>query len=81
MGALPERRPREGGAVMAKGAEHYRIVGNKKDGYAVLTSNGAIEYDLLESRSLAVQIRNILNRGIGPDWDAVEREMEGEDAD
>jgi hypothetical protein len=49
----------------------YKIVGNKKIGYAVVMQNGVIEYDLLESRTEAKEIRDALNAGIGPEWDAV----------
>lgn len=53
----------------------YRVVGNHKDGYAVV-QGGAIEYDLLETRSDANAIRDVLNDGFGPEWEAVEAELE-----
>jgi hypothetical protein len=54
----------------------YKVVGKKDSGYAVVTHAGAIEYDLLGERKLAVAIKGILNAGIGPEWDLVLPELE-----
>lgn len=53
----------------------YSVEGNTKRGFAVVDHHGAIEYDLLESRKEATQIKNVLNSGIGPEWDAVSQEL------
>jgi hypothetical protein len=45
--------------------------------WAVVGSKGgAILYDLLESEKLATEIRDIVNDGIGPEWDLVNEELE-----
>ena len=54
----------------------YLVTGNKTSGYAVLTPDGAVKYDLLDTRSKASDIAAVLNDGIGPEWDAVERELD-----
>ena len=54
----------------------YHVEGNHVTGYAILTENGGIEYDLLESRTEADEICEVLNSGIGPEWDAVIAELE-----
>lgn len=54
----------------------YRVVGGSVRGFAVIAATGAIEYDLLERRVDANDICEILNRGIGPEWDAVEAELD-----
>lgn len=54
----------------------YRVIGHKDRGYAVVQKGGGIEYDLLETRELAVKIRDVLNAGVGPDWDEVSVELE-----
>ena len=53
----------------------YKVTGTAKTDFAVLMANGAIEYDCLESRQEAKDICAVLNRGIGPEWDAVERAL------
>jgi hypothetical protein len=53
----------------------YKVVGHAKIGFAVL-EDGAILYDLLERKSIANAIRDVLRDGIGPDWNAVEAELE-----
>jgi hypothetical protein len=45
-------------------------------GVAVLDKRGAVLYDLLDSAKEARNIASICNRGIGPEWDAVEPELE-----
>lgn len=50
----------------------YKVVGNKKTGYAVVAKTGGTEYDLIETRLDATAICSILNRGVGPEWDKVE---------
>lgn len=57
-------------------AKAYKVAGNKDRGYAVVQVAGGIEYDLLGERKLAVAIKNILNEGIGPEWDPVLSELE-----
>ncbi len=49
----------------------YHVVGNEQTKYAVVDNLGGIVYDLLDSRKEAVAIKNVLNKGIGPEWDAV----------
>lgn len=44
-------------------------------GVAVLDALGGSVYDLLKSKEEACKIRDILNDGIGPEWDAVEPEL------
>lgn len=61
---------------MSRMRKDYKLVGVKKRGYAVVHKSGGIEYDLLETRELAVVIRDVLNAGIGPEWDAVSAELE-----
>lgn len=64
---------------MASGREanmKYEVVGAKSRGYAVVMKNGVIEYDLIEKKEDAEEICDILNRGIGPEWDAVEAELD-----
>ncbi len=51
----------------------YRVVGNRSLGYGVRHRDGYMEYDLVESRLIAEVICRILNKGIGPEWDAVEK--------
>jgi len=53
----------------------YKVVGSKGSGFAVVDRAGATEYDLIKTRECAVAIKNVLNRGIGPEWDAVEAEL------
>ncbi len=57
-------------------ARLYSVVGNHSLGYGVRHRDRYLEYDLLESRSLATLICEILNAGIGPDWEAVEEEID-----
>lgn len=45
-------------------------------GFGVVTQSGAIVYDLLETRREAEEICDVLNSGIGPEWDAVSAELE-----
>ena len=54
----------------------YHVVGSKSVGYGVRHIDGYMEYDLLESRTLAKLICEILNQGIGPQWDAIEDEID-----
>lgn len=54
----------------------YKVVGSKKKGFGVVTQDGAIEYDLLETRGEAEEICDILNAGIGPDWVDVSAEID-----
>lgn len=54
----------------------YKVVGGEAQGYAVVARSGGIEYDLIETKAMAVAIRRVLNAGIGPEWDAVERELQ-----
>jgi hypothetical protein len=49
----------------------YRV-----SGLAVVSEEGAIEYDLLESPQLAHDICTVLNAGIGPEWEAVSDALE-----
>lgn len=56
---------------------NYKVKGNHLAGYAVLSESGGIEYDLLESRTEAEEICEVLNDGIGPEWDAVEKALCG----
>lgn len=51
----------------------YHVEGNHITGHCVLTENNGIVYDLLETRQEADEICAVLNLGIGPDWDAVEK--------
>lgn len=53
----------------------YRVAGNRKDKYFVLEDGGVL-YDLLESRDEARAIRDVLRDGIGPEWDAVDAELQ-----
>jgi len=53
----------------------YRVTGKEKTGFAVVDGQGATVYDLLDSKGEAIEIRAILNDGIGPEWDAVEEEL------
>lgn len=48
------------------------MVGNKREGFAVLDKHGAIEYDLLKDRLYAKKLCAVLNKGIGPEWDKVQ---------
>lgn len=50
----------------------YHVEGNHITGYCILLPNGGIEYDLLETRQEADEICEVLNQGIGPEWDEVE---------
>lgn len=52
----------------------YRIVG--KAGCYGVTEDGAMLYDLLESRQEAKDIQTVLRQGIGPEWDSVEPALE-----
>jgi len=53
----------------------YKVEGNHVRGYAVVHESGGIEYDLLESRAEADEICEVLNEGVGPEWDAVEKAL------
>jgi hypothetical protein len=49
----------------------------KVSGLAVVgRKDNAIMYDLLDSKLEAIKICEILNEGIGPDWDEVGPELE-----
>lgn len=50
----------------------YYVEGNHLTGYFILMQGGGIEYDLLETKQEADEICEVLNRGIGPEWDEVE---------
>lgn len=63
-----------------KKSARYRVTGSAKTGFAVVTAQGAIEYDLILSRKEAEQIRDILNDGVGPEWEAVANEMKSREA-
>ncbi len=54
----------------------FAIVGNAIKKYAI-TQDGGILYDLIEDRALAVDILALLQSGVGPEWDAIERALEG----
>lgn len=57
--------------------EKYKVVGAKTRGYAVVyVVGGGIEYDLIDRKEDAEEICEILNRGIGPEWDLVESELD-----
>jgi hypothetical protein len=53
----------------------YTISGHATIGFAIL-EDGAILYDLLETKQQARVIRDVLLDGIGPEWDAVKAELE-----
>ena len=55
----------------------YHVEGNHVAKYAIVLENGAVEYDLLDTRTEADEICEVLNCGIGPEWDAVITELEG----
>jgi hypothetical protein len=59
---------------MSKAKPRYKVVGGGKL-FGVAHVTGGMEYDLLETWEEAEKICAILNRGIGPEWDAVEREL------
>jgi hypothetical protein len=52
---------------------HYEIVGTGP--YGVKQTGGGLLYDLLETFTEARDICLILNKGIGPEWDEVEAEL------
>jgi len=53
----------------------YKVVGDNQFGFAVTDAKGGTLYDLIESRTEADSIRDVLNSGIGPEWNAVENEL------
>jgi len=53
----------------------YKLVG-EGNCWGVAFRNGGLEYDNLESRKEAAEICAVLNRGIGPEWDAVSAELD-----
>lgn len=57
--------------------QKYYVDGNHVTGYGVFLVGGGIEYDLIDTKQEADEICEVLNRGIGPEWDAVEAELRG----
>lgn len=56
----------------------YKVVGGGSC-YGVAHLSGGLEYDNLDTKAEATRICAVLNRGIGPERDAVEAELDAED--
>lgn len=54
--------------------KQYRIVGAEPE-FGIEAVKGGIIYDLLPKAD-AVNVCAVLNSGVGPEWDAVEAELE-----
>lgn len=53
----------------------YQVVGNGPE-FGVRLTKGGIVYDLLESKQLAEDIAEVLNKGTREEWKFVEPEVE-----
>jgi hypothetical protein len=59
-------------------SDTYHVFGNHVLKYSILDQGGAVEYHDIQTRTEADEICAVLNRGIGPEWDAVEDALRSE---
>lgn len=64
---------REPNAATCRIPKNYEVIGAKP--WAVAEKRGGIVYDLLETKGEAKRICDVLNMGIGPEWESVEKAL------